>query len=243
MADGSLCKKSNGSGGLEGLSALTMNQGFEFSTHCFQLPDVDMKSNVSGGSVNNGNGRTGTQGLHPGQWRFRLDNSATARAVVELTESSVTYPFLLGGGTWIFETLVNFETLSTAANEYVATFGLIDGRNNDAISEGVYFEYDRTNSVNFIGVTESGGTRTEVDSSVAVAVADTDWFTLRFEINADASSVEFFVDGTSIGTSTTNITSSDLQLLIRGLKSASTQNTNAFYTDYIYLRNELTTEV
>lgn len=237
-------KSSTGTGGLNGLTPLSLNQGFEFFTHCVETPDLSVDINVANGSVVNTDPRSGQAALHPGMWRFRLDDNATARAVMQESSANATRPLQFGGGTWVFETLVNFETLSTASDEYVAMWGFADARANDAISDGVYFEYDRTNSVNFIGVTEASGTRTEVDSMVAVSTTASTWVTLRIEINAAASSVEFFVNGTSVGTSTTNIPSSvDMNYFVRVIKSASTGAQNIFYMDYFYLRNELTTAV
>ncbi|MEN8236146.1 MAG: hypothetical protein ABFQ95_01135 [Pseudomonadota bacterium] len=232
----------NGAGGLSGLTQLTMNQGLEYSSHCIENATQNFEVNLASASINNTDGRSGQGGLHPGQWRFRLDNS-TGRAVVQHSSAAATRMIYLGSGSWTFEVLVNFETLSTALDEYITMWGLADARSDDVISDGVYFEYDRTNSVNFIGVTESGGTRTEVDSLIAVSTTATTWRKLRFEINAAATSVEFFVDGVSIGTSSTNITSNDLQFFIRADASTATGAKNVFYLDYVYLRNELTTEV
>jgi|GEM_PF-6433717 len=236
-----------GSGGggdvIESLSKLSLNKGFEYYTHCVEDPLVSYQVNLASGSIVNTDPRSGELAKHPGQWRFRLDNSASARAVLQESSASATRHYVLGCGSWVFETLVNFETLSTASDEYVSIFGLLDGRANDSISNGIYFEYDRTNSVNFIGVTENSSTRTEIDSSVAVPTTSTVWTKLRIEINAAGTSIEFFVNGVSIGTSTTNIYAGDMQQMIRAMKSASTGSQNVMYLDYVYLRNQLTVEV
>lgn len=231
-----------GSGGISGLTPLTLNEGFEFSTHCIETPALTVDTNLSNGTIVNTDPRSGQVALHPGMWRFRLDDNAAARAVMQESSAAATRPLAFGGGSWIMETLINFETLSTATNEYVAMWGWADARANDAIADGVYFEYDRTNSVNFIGVTEASGTRTEVDSMIAVSTTASTWVKLRIEVNAAASSVEFFVNGTSIGTSTTNIPSSgDMNYFVRAIKSASDAAQTIFYMDYFYLRNQLTT--
>lgn len=226
---------------INGSSILSLNEGVEVYTHCMEAPSNFCEPNLSNSEFNNINGLPGTYDTNPGQWRMRLLDNAAARAVMQQAQSAGTWNLVLGGGPWIFETLINVGTLSTAADEYVIVAGFIDGRANDAISDGVYWEYDRTNSVNWIGVTESGGTRTEIDSSVAVSTGTSAWVKLRFEVNAAGTSIEFFLNGTSVGTSTTNITSNGMQYFIRAMKSASSGAQNILYIDYIYVRNDLTT--
>lgn len=243
-AGGAQPLSASGSQAITGLNNLSLNQGFEFYTHCIETPALTVDINVANGSAVNTDPRSGQAALHPGMWRFRLENDANARIVMQESSANATRPLEFGGGTWILETLINFETLSTAADEYVAMWGFADARANDAISDGVYFEYDRTNSVNYIAVTEASGTRTEIDSGIAVSTTASTWVKLRIEINADASSVEFFVNSTSIGSSTTNIPASvDMNYFVRAIKSASTGSQNIFYMDYFYLRNQLTTVI
>lgn len=230
-------------GGINGQTPLTMNQGVEKFTHCMETPANWCEANLANSEFSNINGLPGTYTTHPGQWRMRLLNDPAARVVMQQAGSAGTRNIVVGGGEIIYETLINVGTLSTAADEYIILNGLVDGRAADTITDGIYWEYDRTNSVNWIGVTESGGTRTEVDSGVAVSVGTSAWVTLTIVINAAGTSVEFFLNGTSAGTSTTNITSNGMQYFIRSEKSASTGSQNVLYIDYIYFRNTLTTEI
>lgn len=222
---------------------LSLNQGLEFFTHCFEDPTVCLTTNLSNAELNNMNGLSGTKTTHPGQWRMRLNNNAAARAVFQQSGASATRNIEFGGGVWLTEALVNVGTLSTAADEYIITIGYVSGRNNDAITDGIYWEYDRTNSVNWIGVTESSSTRTEVDSGTAVSTGASAWVKLGILVNAAGTNVDFYLDGTLVGSSTTNITSTALQFFIRAEKSASTGTQDVLYIDYIYIRNTLTTEI
>lgn len=68
-------------------------------------------------------------------------------------------------------------------------------------TDGVYFE-NVSGSTWIIG-TANNSSRTETDSGVSVAVGT--YQTLRWVINSTATSVEYFIDGVSAGTITTNI--------------------------------------
>ena len=233
-----------GSGGsqvLPGLNSLSLTQGFEKFTHCME--DIPLFMSVNSSNAENSNINPFEGDEHPGQWRMRILDNATAYSNFQQASNAGLYPIELGGGSWRYEILVNLAQLSTAANEFILTAGFIDARNNDAINNGVYLEYDRTNSTNWIGVTESGGTRTEVDSGEAVATGTGNWTTLRFDINAAGTEVEFFINGTSVGTSSTNIPSAGLQYHFKVAKSASNTANTFFFIDYLYIRNQLTTTI
>ena len=111
--------------------------------------------------------------------------------------------FRLGGGEIHLETRVRFPILSDATQEYAYFFGF--GNGNAAIpSNGVFFGYNRAVDGNFWSinaVNNSVATKTVL----ATAVTNFTWFKLKIIINAAATSVDFYLNGSSVGTITTNI--------------------------------------
>lgn len=147
--------------------------------------------------------------------------------------------FRLGAGvtTWVARVLV--ETLSTLADEFICSIGVSRFRDPGAL--GVSFQYDRLTSVNWIMVCDNGGGTTRTPTAVPVVAAT--WVTLKAVVNAAATSVEFFINGVSVGTVITNIPDGATEYLVPFMdiiKSAGTTD-RAFYADYYGLRVDLTT--
>ncbi len=63
----------------------------------------------------------------------------------------------------------------------------------------------------------------------------TSYVDLRWELNADATSVEFFINGTSVGTITTNIPATQMDLVGTMIKATGTTLRRS-YLDYVGLR-------
>jgi hypothetical protein len=155
----------------------------------------------TGGAVTLNTGLA-TDTNHTGIAEFSTGTTTTGRASLHLGLQSVR----LGGGALTIEIMLRLEDLSTIAQEYDVYVGL-SNKATPGTDHWVYFAYDRNTSANWLIRTRDNGTETSVDSGVAV-VADT-WIKLRFEINAAATSVEFFIDDTSVAVGgnpiTTNI--------------------------------------
>lgn len=133
--------------------------------------------------------------------------TTTGRAALIANNTAIR----LGGGKWAFEVRIDsLNILSDGTNRYQLIVGLGDDGTVVNQTDAVYFLYDEggvstgsTASANWQTVTSSNGTRTFNTSSIAVSTTLT---TLRFEVNPDASQVDFYVNGTHTGTShTTNI--------------------------------------
>ena len=121
---------------------------------------------------------------------------------------------------------VEINALSTVDEEYIADVGLMDGTATSATTDGNYFRYDRLTSVNWLCVTESGGTETATDSGVAVTGDPMD---LRVELNAGNTSTTFYIDDVLVATNTTNISSAvDMTINASITKSAGTLNRKYF---------------
>lgn len=170
---------------------------------------------------------------------------------MHITESGAqAQPFQFGGGTWLYETYVAVDTnLSTATERYrfITGFGDIAAVSFD--NNGASFLYDEggiafgTNaSPNWQCVTSNNAVRTLTTTSVPV-VANT-WYKLRIFVNAAATQITYFINGTLVATHTTNIPTYALGRRFKvkqGIfKTIGTTNRSIF-GDYIIYENNLTT--
>ncbi len=139
----------------------------------------------------------------------------------------------LGGKQVAYEARVRIETLSTSAQTFTASYGLT---NTDlaAAANGVYFTYTHgTNSGNWTCNTRASSTSTNLNSGVAVTANQ--WYKLKAVINAAGTQADFYVNGTLVGSSTTNIPTAALKFVFKIEKSAgSTARTTS--VDYISWR-------
>jgi hypothetical protein len=101
-----------------------------------------------------------------------------------------------------------------------------------ATTNGIYFQYTHSlNSGRWVGTTISSSVSTNVNSTIAV---DTEWVRLGVVVNSTNTSVEFFVDGVSIGTSTTNIPAILLSFIAQIQKQApNTTTSRSLITDFL----------
>jgi hypothetical protein len=150
---------------------------------------------------------------------------------------------ILGGGVYDLWFVMSIGTLSTGIDEFQVYFGIGDGfepYQTSPGSNGCIFRYIRTTSVNWQGVTLSGGSTTVASGGSNVAVA-TGFHNFRISINAAASSVSFYVNGTLIGTSAANIsTSVPISIGACINKTVGTNSRNLDW-DYVGFYNQLTT--
>lgn len=111
--------------------------------------------------------------------------------------------FLVVGGE-TFESHVRISALAVPSTEEgVAATGLIDTYDAAPV-DSIAFVYDDSASDNWIGLVCSNSTCTPRDTGIEVAAATN--YVLRAEVNADATSVQFFINGSPAGAAvTTNI--------------------------------------
>lgn len=154
------------------------------------------------------------------------------------TSGNALAGFLLGGGQISMEWLVNVQILATVGDDYTYRVGL--SRQLGTMLDGLCFTYNRSNNVNWVAETTNASTSTLTDSGVAVAAAT--WVKLKIVINAAASSVQFFINGSSVATNTTNINTTNLMCpKIRMLRTAGSTAGRVIYHDYFKLYQRLTT--
>jgi hypothetical protein len=160
-----------------------------------------------------------------------------------------TPTFFIGSGAISYEVYINIETLSTLANRFNNVFGTYTGANIANTLNGIFFLYDEGGiyaanavpaSTNWRCLTINGGTRTVTDSTIAITANA--WTKLRIEINANATSVGFYINDTLVATHTTNIpaTTTAMHFLNAILKNTGSTSVN-MYADYFSLKQTFTT--
>ena len=164
---------------------------------------------------------------------------------------TATANFILGGGVTTYETLIWLPNLSTSGERFSCLIGFSSGvlnQNNSA--NNIAFLYDEGNiafsgsggaSANWRAVTTDTGTRTFTNTGVAVNA--TTFIKLRIVVNANASSVGFYIDNTLVATHTTNIPSGNTKRLsVRNYIQKSVGYTQRLLIlDYIKLQQTFTT--
>lgn len=190
----------------------------------------------AGASANSGNTDNGG---NPGWGVVSTGTTTTGRAAFMISGGFSS--ILLGRGAWVVETIARLPILSDGTETFTLLLGLNDTASG-AMVDGVAFRY--THAVNggrWECVARNNATETVVDSGVSVAATTN--YKLRIEINAAGTSAQFFINGASVGTITTNIpTASGRQTTpsFGIIKSAGTTSRDLLL-DYIYLRCDLTT--
>lgn len=125
------------------------------------------------------------------------------------------------------------RNLSDVTDEYIAKIGFISSKTNAAITNGIWFEYDRLTSTNWLLCSEGGSGATKTDSGVAVAAAV--WNEFEFSFNADGTAITYTINGVEVGTVSTKLpnTSTIVYPCYAMIKSAGT-NGRILDFDYIY---------
>ncbi len=171
---------------------------------------------------------------------LQLDNVGAAGAAIRylggVTSGSATAGFTLGGGILTMEWLARIEDLSTAGERFSFMLGMFDTATTQVNS--IRFLYtDNVNAGNWTISAQNSGVTTNTDSGVAV-VADT-WYKLRAVVNAAATSIEYFINGVSVGTVSTNIPTVAIAPRATLVKSVGTAS-RVGYVDYFRLYQRLT---
>jgi hypothetical protein len=176
---------------------------------------------------------------HPGI--KKLSVAASGDDAISYRSTQTGDVIALGGGFMRIDFIIKIDTLADATDDYDLWLGLSDSTAfiSEVNTTAVAVEYQRSNSVNWTGLTRSASTTT-VASGGSTSAVDTNWTHIRIDINADATNVDFYVDGTDIGSSTTNIPSAGMFPFIKMTKTAGT-NARSVGMDVFRLYQKLTT--
>ena len=192
-------------------------------------------SNGAGAAVIEHPGTT----LRPGIVEFSTGTTNTGHASLISQYIFANGAYAFGGGEFTVEGDVYIHDLSTALEEYAITLGWSD--QIVPATDGCYFLYDRTQSVNWLTVTAVGGARTFTDTGIPVVAGA--WIRFRIEINADGSAVTFYLGDVLVATNGVNIPTGDAALSGLNLNILKSVGITArkFDVDWIWLHYNLTT--
>lgn len=168
----------------------------------------------------------GTLGVHS----CGTGTTTTGRSGMGLNSASL----YCSNGQLTIEWKIRVPTLADGTNDFLVFCGAADNTTTSGYpTDGVYFTCSSTLS-NWHANTTSGSVSSVSDTGVAVT---TDWVILKIVANSAGTSVEFFIDGTSVATITTNIpntTSSVFGPAIKIEKIAGASGRSVYF-DYMSL--------
>jgi hypothetical protein len=176
---------------------------------------------------------------HPGVISNIALPAASMPLFLNRNASGIAQQIILGGGVITINFVLNIVALSVANPRYILRFGFGDTENADQ-ANGVYFEYsDNINSGKWVYKTAAASVRTTSNSSTAVG---TGYHNFQIIINAVANSINFAIDGISLGPAiTTNIPTLSITPFIDLKHSVGTVAETSIKVDLIYLSQILTT--
>lgn len=174
--------------------------------------------------------------------------SAAGYAMHISESNNVGQQFQFGGGSWIYETYISVEVLSNVTERFRFLTGFGDLATASNENNGAFFTYDEGGtangaaaSANWQCVTVNNATRTLTTTSVAVT---TNWVKLKIIVNAAATSITYYVDGTLVATHTTNIPTFALGRRFKvkqGIFKTIGITARNINCDYLFYENNLTT--
>jgi len=177
---------------------------------------------------------------HPGMFEFNAGTTGVSGSYIRLGGiASGENNFVLGGGEITMIWVVKLSTLSNGTDTYSISFGLTTTYTAFVLPpSGVYFFYNDTGALpNWYRATVAGGAPTLTDTTVA---ATTNWMQFKTVINAAGTSIEYFIDGTSVGSNTLTIPTANISPAAILLRTAGTaQRTVSF--DAFSMFQKLTT--
>jgi hypothetical protein len=207
--------------------------GFELLEHWIATTAVgNLGWTATANSGTNGMNTSSGDGEIMGIYRGDTSTSASSAPTLSLGNGTT---IVLGGSTVRYEMKVAIPTLSDGTQSFIIRIGLHNATTSTAPTNGVFFEYDQANSANWRIRCAQNNTYTTTTTSTAVG---TGWTLLACEINAAGTSAEFFVNGVSIGTVTTNIPTTTTYPVSPTLQIIKTLGTTSrvYYVDWFRLR-------
>lgn len=192
----------------------------------------------SGGTGTIAVGSDGVVAGHPGVMVFSV-SSGSSNATNFLYASGPCV--ILGGGVITFNYVMKLVQLSSASNRTISAFGLSSNNAYDFTpNNGVFFKYvDNVNSGRWQICTAAASSTTATDSGIA---ADTNWHRYTAVINAGATSIQYYIDGVSVGTVTTNIPTAAITPYMNFINTGTyTSGTQKMYADLFEIDQVFTT--
>ena len=180
-----------------------------------------------------------TDANEPGILQASTSTSATANPNLIDNQSTL----FLGGGPLVMEWRVKLPTaIPDGTEDYKIWMGLGDTTGNSSQTDGVVIYLDRSvSTTNWLLQTAKAGTRTITNTGIA-ADGSGSWHKFRFQVDAAATQVIAYIDGTACATNINNIPNTSANLcgkMFGMLKTAGTTARNA-QIGYVLLSADFT---
>lgn len=192
---------------------IVLKDDFIFNTNQ-GISNIWTSARSATGNVTNKGGTTDHPGIAVISVAANSDDAA-------MTRGATQYPIVLGGGFMRLDFMIQIPTLATVGDDFTVKIGLGDANPFGGGTNFAGLNYDRSSSTDWIPKTIAGGSSTTASGGSAVAV-DTNWTHIRMEVNAGATNIDFWVDGTDVGSCTTNIPTAAIAPQIIMSKTAGT---------------------
>lgn len=180
----------------------------------------------------------------PGIYKLSTSTSSNARSSLIADPTNATN-ILLGGGQLMYETDVQIPTLSNSSETFRFFVGL-SANTQVASVTGVAFLYDSSGvttgsaaSGNWQVVCANASSCSYTTTTVPVVAGQ--WYRLKAVVNAAATSVQFYIDGTLVRTETSNIPTTGVTPAVVLTKSNGTTARTALI-DWFFLKQKFTTQ-
>lgn len=163
---------------------------------------------------------------HIGIVRFTTGTSTTGRGGL----ATVGDVAILGSGKMRFLSLVRITTLSDGTQTFTFNAGLGNAMGSTTQSDGITFRYGHSiNGGKWQLVTDAASSENTADSGVTVVAGS--WYLLEFEVNAAGTSVEFFINGTSVGTISATIPTATMRIIAGNIVKSAGSTARTFDAD------------
>lgn len=182
-----------------------------------------------------------------GMVTINLGTTATGRGSMFTPNATM---ITLGGGVATFESSIYLPVLSSSLQRYQLLVGLFDTTTAANQTDGVYFLYDEggvstgsTAAAYWQTVTSAASARTFNTGLTQITLAATTWYTLKIVVNAAGTQADFYINGTLVGSTTTNIPTGIVNTTGLGvfmIKSVGTTTASVIF-DYINYGQTFTT--
>lgn len=173
---------------------------------------------------------------HMGMIRLDAGTTTTGRYSLYMP-TALCY---LGNNTITYEANVYIPALSDGTDTFACWVGYGDNTGAGDHVDGIGFKYDSTVSANWRLYTSANSSTTYTTLGATGVVNVATWVKLGFVLNQSATRVDFYINGTNVGTHTTNIPSGASQLTAPMFKIEKSAGTNArnLVVDYFYNKTQ-----
>ena len=175
---------------------------------------------------------------HPGVLEIGGTAANTGCVVYSaLFNGAINKSIILGNGVISFDAVLYINALSTGSDIFNFCVGLGDTPWN-ALGTAVQVRYQSSTSLNWHMYTASAASVTTTTSSIPVT---TGWHHVRIIVDETAANISFYIDGVLGGTSTTNIPTVAMPIVLAAWKSTSSNVAYYGGFDFIQIQKTFTT--